>query len=199
MFTGLIESIGEIEFSRAVATGRSIGVAIDFADSIELGESIAVDGVCLTAVSRTTRGFTADVSAESLKRSTLSGLRKGSKVNLERALKANSRLGGHFVQGHVDCVSQILEMTRRSDFAGIRIALPREFSQFVVEKGSIAVSGVSLTIAEAGKSDFEVAVIPETLKRTTLGNLKTGSPVNLEFDILAKYVQKQIGKDYAQR
>ena len=199
MFTGLIESIGEIEFSRAVATGRSIGVAIDFADSIELGESIAVDGVCLTAVSRTTRGFTADVSAESLKRSTLSGLRKGSKVNIERALKANSRLGGHFVQGHVDCVSQILEMTRRSDFAGIRIALPREFSQFVVEKGSIAVSGVSLTIAEAGKSDFEVAVIPETLKRTTLGNLKTGSPVNLEFDILAKYVQKQIGKDYAQR
>ncbi|MGC9315134.1 MAG: riboflavin synthase [bacterium] len=199
MFTGLIDRIGEIEYSRAVAAGRSIGVSVDFADELDLGESIAVDGVCLTVVSKTARGFMADVSAESLKRSTLGGLRKGSRVNLERALKANSRLGGHFVQGHVDCVSQILEMTRRSDFAGIRIALPREFSTFVVEKGSIAVSGVSLTIAEVGKSDFEIAVIPETLKRTTLGTLKQGSPVNIEFDILAKYVQKKIGKDYAQR
>ncbi len=199
MFTGLIEKIGEIEYSRAVAAGRSIGVSVDFADSIEPGESIAVDGVCLTVVSKTVRGFMADVSAESLKRSTLDVLRKGSRVNLERALKANSRLGGHFVQGHVDCVSHILEMTRRSDFAVIRIGLPREFSTYVVEKGSIAVSGVSLTIAEVRKSDFEAAVIPETLKRTTLGTLKPGSPVNLEFDILAKYVQKQIGMNYAQR
>jgi riboflavin synthase len=193
LFTGLIEQVGEVLLLHAIPHGLALSVSSEFKD-IAIGESISVDGACLTVSSFRRGEFVADISSETVKRTTLSDLRKGHKVNLERALLASSRVGGHFVQGHVDCVSKVLEIRRKSDFAEFRIALPKGFSAFVVEKGSIAVSGISLTIAKASVRDFEIAVIPETLRKTTLGELKPESKVNLEFDIIAKYIQKAVNK-----
>lgn len=191
LFTGLIEQVGEVLSLRAIPQGMALSISSAFTD-LEIGESIAVDGVCLTITFFRKGEFVADISGETLERTTLSQLCRGHKVNLERALKASSRMGGHIVQGHVDCISKVLELSRKSDFATIRIDLPVKYSVYVVEKGSISISGISLTIAKAGTRDFEVAVIPETLRKTTLGTLKPGSIVNLEFDIFAKYIQKAV-------
>ena len=157
-------------------------VSADFGEQIEPSESIAVDGVCLTVAEVCRNGFRADVSRETLDRTTLGNMRVGEKANIERALKAGSRLGGHFVQGHVDCVGRVLRSSRRDSFTTLTISFPREYVNFAVEKGSIAVSGVSLTIAKINSNVIEIAVIPETLKRTTIGDLKAGKEVNLEFD-----------------
>ncbi len=193
LFTGLIENIGVITSSRAIAGGMSLEVNADFEEPLEPGESIAVDGVCLTVAEVCRNGFRTDVSRETLDRTTLGNTRVGEKANIERALKAGSRLGGHLVQGHVDCVGRVVRLIRRDDFASLEINFRREYISLAVEKGSIVVSGVSLTIAKIKSNVIEIAVIPETLKRTTIGDLKPGKEVNLEFDIIAKYVQKQIG------
>jgi len=191
MFTGLIESQGIITRIERVSGGIRIEVyAPEFGRDMAIGDSIAVDGVCLT-VTRFIRGaFIADVSAETLSRSTLRNLQQAAKVNLERALRLSDRLGGHLVSGHVDAVGR-LEMRQPSgEFTTYRFSFPPELSPYIVEKGSIAIDGISLTIASRDPRQFAVAVIPTTETATTLKEKPIGAPVNLEVDLLAKYVQR---------
>jgi len=192
LFTGLIGIIGKVESIRANGGGSKIEVSAKFDSPLETGESIALDGVCLTVIGITSGGFSADISAETSSCTTLGSLRTSTRINIERALRADSRLGGHFVQGHVDCVGKVLRLDRRADFATLAIKFPAKYAKYIVEKGSIAVSGVSLTVAKLKSGYFEAAVIPETLRRTNLGDFCPGMPVNLEFDVLAKYIEKAI-------
>lgn len=195
MFTGIIEQVGEItevehRGDAAVLHLRAAGVA----DDLTHGESIAVDGVCLTVVgwqddTAATR-IAFDVMGESLKRSTLGALAAGDRVNLERAVRADARLGGHVVQGHVDGTGVVVSRTPGTEWELVRFGLPGDLAGFVAEKGSIAVDGVSLTVANVGPDWFEVGLIPETLRATTLGAKQAGDPVNLEVDVLAKYVAR---------
>jgi len=157
------------------------------------GASIAVNGVCLTVVDLKDGTFTADVIKESLDRSSLGALTKGSKVNLERPVRLNDRLGGHLVQGHVDGVGTILSREPGERWDVVTISLPQELARYVVDKGSITVDGISLTVVEAGGDRFSVALIPTTLELTTLGHKAVGDPVNLEMDVVAKYVERLIG------
>ena len=194
MFTGIVEELGEV-----VAT-------VDLGDSARFtlrgptvttdarhGDSIAVNGVCLTVVDVLPDGsFTADVMAETLNRSSLSALAVGSPVNLERAAAVNSRLGGHIVQGHVDGTGAVISRTPSPHWEVVRISLPPQLSRYVVEKGSITVDGVSLTVSAIDGDWFEVSLIPTTLGLTTLGRAPVGTPVNLEVDVIAKYVEKLI-------
>ena len=174
----------------ATADGVRLRVTSALAGELTEGDSIAVNGVCLTAVEVDGGGFGADVMRESLRRSALDALRAGARVNLELPLRAGARLGGHLVQGHVDGVG-VIRGAREDGFARVvRIAADPELLRYVVEKGSIAVDGVSLTVAALDERSFDVALIPETLERTTLGAAAEGAPVNLEVDILAKYVEK---------
>ncbi|KXW63639.1 riboflavin synthase subunit alpha [Mycolicibacterium phlei DSM 43072] len=155
------------------------------------GDSIAVNGVCLTVVDvRTDGAFTTDVMGETLSRSSLDGVRVGSRVNLERAAAVNSRLGGHIVQGHVDGTGHVIARTPSEHWEVVRIALPTSLSRYVVEKGSITVDGVSLTVSGIGHDWFEVSLIPTTLEMTTLGRAEVGTRVNLEVDVIAKYVER---------
>jgi riboflavin synthase len=154
------------------------------------GDSIAVNGVCLTVVDTTGEEFTADVMAETLSRSALGGLAAGDRVNLERAATLSTRLGGHLVQGHVDGVGTVLQRRPDTHWEVVRIGLPPDLGRYVVEKGSIAVDGVSLTVSAVSSDWFEVSLIPTTLAATTLGTRAVGSRVNLEVDIVAKYVEK---------
>ena len=158
-------------------------------DGLQLGESIAVNGVCLTVRHQTQQGFQVDISEETLKRSTLGEIEVGSEVNLERPLTPGSRLGGHFVQGHVDGIGQLLSKETKDGFGLWAFSLPSDLRSYVVEKGSIAVNGVSLTVAKQTHTGFEVALIPHTLENTNFRTLSTGQNVNLEVDILAKYVE----------
>jgi riboflavin synthase len=159
------------------------------------GDSIAVNGVCLTVVEVLPEGrFTADVMAETLNRSSLAALSTGSPVNLERAAAVNSRLGGHIVQGHVDGTGSVLSRTPSQHWEVVRIALPEALSRYVVEKGSITVDGVSLTVSALAEDWFEVSLIPTTLAMTTLGSANTGTPVNLEVDVIAKYVERLLNQ-----
>lgn len=191
MFTGIIEELGLIEAFYKVNDGARIRVRAGrvVSDAVE-GDSISVNGVCLTALEISADGFSADLSAETLNRTTLGRLGAGAKVNLERALLATSRLGGHIVQGHVDCRGSFLEAEGNDDFYTIRIGFPREIAGYIVPKGSIAVEGISLTVATLGNDYFEVAIIPKTWQMTNLSTLKPGDEVNLEADILAKYVER---------
>ena len=154
------------------------------------GDSIAVNGVCLTAIEITPNLFAADVSRETLNRSTLGNLKIGSKVNLERAVTPSTRLGGHIVQGHVDATGEFLGAKQDGDFWTVRIGFPKEIAQYLVYKGSISVEGISLTIANLAEDSFEIAVIPKTWELTNLSALKNGDAVNLEADIIAKYVER---------
>jgi riboflavin synthase len=185
MFTGLVEQMGEVQ-----SAGTRLTVRTPLAAQLERGDSIAVNGVCLTAVGITDDAFEADVMEETLVRSTLGRLAEGERVNLELALRVGDRLGGHFVQGHVDATGRILEIEQRDHSRLLLIGAPPEILRFVVEKGSIAVDGVSLTITEVSGDGFSVSLIPETLERTTLGTAVEGDPVNLEVDMLAKYAVK---------
>jgi riboflavin synthase len=188
MFTGLVAGTGTI---RSLSDGR-LEVETPLAAELSPGDSIAVNGVCLTALDPTSDGFRADVMPETLRRSSLGPLGSGDPVNLELPLRATDRLGGHFVQGHADGTGGV-ESLREEGFARVaRIAAPPELLRYVVEKGSIAVDGVSLTVAEIGEDWFAVSLIPETLERTTLGDAAPGTPVNLEVDVLAKYVEKLV-------
>jgi riboflavin synthase len=185
MFTGLVEQMGEVR-----RAGTRLAVQTPLAAELERGDSIAVNGVCLTAVELTADGFEADVMEETLSRSSLGRLRDGDRVNLELALRVGDRLGGHFVQGHVDATGSIEAIEQREHSRLVRVAAAPEVLRYVVEKGSIAVDGVSLTVVDVDGDGFSVALIPETLERTTLGSAAEGDPVNLEVDMLAKYAVK---------
>ncbi len=182
MFTGLVAEVGEVRQG-----GTRLAVQTSLASELERGDSIAVNGVCLTAVEIDGDGFEADVMEETLVRSSLGRLGQGDRVNLELALRVGDRLGGHFVQGHVDSTGRIEAIEERDNSRVVRIGAPPDLLRYVVEKGSIAVDGVSLTVTEVDAKSFSVSLIPETLERTTLGSAAEGDPVNLEVDMLAKY------------
>jgi riboflavin synthase len=186
MFTGLVEQMGEVR-----SAGTRLAVATPLAAELERGDSISVNGVCLTAVDISADSFEADVMEETLERSALGRLREGDRVNLELALRVGDRLGGHFVQGHVDSTGSIESVEERDHSRVVRVNAPAEVLRYVVEKGSIAIDGVSLTVVDVDDAGFSVSLIPETLERTTLGNAVPGDPVNLEVDMLAKYAVKQ--------
>ncbi len=191
MFTGIIEEIGII---RAVRRGVHSSVlsieAENVLSDLKIGDSVAVNGVCLTAVSVSASGFSADVMHETLDRSTLGALAPGSRVNLERAMSANGRFGGHIVSGHIDGPGVILKTRRDDNAVWYTVETAPAQMHYIVEKGSIAIDGISLTVAEAGETWFSVSVIPHTAASTTLGGKKSGDPVNLETDLLGKYVEK---------
>ena len=190
MFTGLVADLGSVTALDATADGVRLRVHTALAGELSDGDSVAVNGVCLTAVGPDGESFGADVMHETLRRSSLADVRAGTRVNLELPLRAHDRLGGHVVQGHVDGVGTVRDV-RDDGFARlVEIAVPPELLRYVVEKGSIAVDGISLTVVEAGEDFLSVSLIPETLERTNLGAAAPGQPVNLEVDVLAKYVEK---------
>ncbi len=191
MFTGIIEELGRIAALDKHANGAKIRISAQVVtDGTNDGDSIAVNGVCLTALDVSAAGFMADVSQETLDKSTLGGLKTGAKVNLERAVTPLTRLGGHLVQGHVDSRGKFISAVQNGDFWTVRVSFPREIGQYLVYKGSISVEGISLTIAELGADFFEIAVIPKTWELTNLSTLKSGDEVNLEADVIAKYVER---------
>ncbi|MCG7296277.1 riboflavin synthase [Corynebacterium afermentans] len=193
MFTGLVEEIGVVEELKLLDDAVRIAVrAPKVTGDAAPGDSIAVDGVCLTVVDNANGTFTADVMRETLDRSRLGSYEPGSKVNLERALAAGQRMGGHIVQGHVDGVAEVVSRTPSEHWDIVRFTLPHQLGRYVVEKGSIAVNGTSLTVSAVGEGYFEVSLIPTTLRATTAGALAPGDPVNLEVDIVAKYVKKMV-------
>ncbi|WP_329193525.1 MULTISPECIES: riboflavin synthase [unclassified Streptomyces] len=191
MFTGIVEELGEVTAVEQLAEAsrfRLRGPLVT--EGAKHGDSIAVNGVCLTVVETADGEFTADVMQETLNRSSLGALAKGSRVNLERPMALGGRLGGHLVQGHVDGTGEILSRTPSEHWEIVKVALPAHLSRYVVEKGSITVDGVSLTVVEAAADWFTVSLIPTTLALTTLGRKQPGDPVNLEVDVLAKYVER---------
>lgn len=191
MFTGIVEELGEVtavEQLEEASRFRLRGPLVT--EGAKHGDSIAVNGVCLTVVETADGEFTADVMQETLNRSSLGALGQGSRVNLERPMALGGRLGGHLVQGHVDGTGEILSRTPSEHWEIVRIALPKNLSRYVVEKGSITVDGVSLTVVEAAADWFTISLIPTTLALTTLGIKQPGDPVNLEVDVLAKYVER---------
>jgi riboflavin synthase len=196
MFTGIVEELGEIiDIDNLTDSARLVIRGPVVTSDAGHGDSIAVNGVCLTVVEvRPDGAFTADVMAETLNRSSLGAIGVGSQVNLERAAAVNSRLGGHIVQGHVDGTGRVISRSPSEHWEVVRIALPSELSRYVVEKGSITVDGISLTVSGLGTGAtgdwFEVSLIPTTLALTTLGRAAVGTPVNLEVDVIAKYVER---------
>jgi riboflavin synthase len=192
VFTGLVADLGTVAEVHSTTDGVRLAIESPLAGELHEGDSVAVNGVCLTAVGLCGDRFGADVMHETLRRSSLAEVEPGTKVNLELPVKADDRLGGHIVQGHVDGVGAIGE-TREDGFARVvTIQADPELLRYVVEKGSIAVDGVSLTVARVDGDSFDVSLIPETLQRTNLGEARPGAPVNLEVDILAKYVEKLV-------
>jgi riboflavin synthase len=190
MFTGLIENTGTIKKIDASDQGSVIEIATTLAPALKHGDSVAVNGVCLTATQLTPESFSADVMNESLVRTALSQLATDSTVNLELPLAIGDRLDGHIVQGHVDGVGNVASTTDDGFSRVIRVTTPNDLAKYVVEKGSIAIDGVSLTVSNVGDDWLEVSLIPETLERTTLGGLQEGDRVNLEADVLAKHVER---------
>ena len=192
MFTGLVKDLGTVTAVDATADGVRLGVRTALAPEIGEGDSVAVNGVCLTATGIADGAFSADVMHETLRRSSLAEVREGTPVNLELPLRPADRLGGHVVQGHVDGLGTV-SGTHEEGFARVvEISAPAELLRYVVEKGSIAVDGVSLTVASVTDDAFTVSLIPETLERTNLGAATPGQPVNLEVDVLAKYVERLV-------
>lgn len=192
MFTGLIECEGVITRAERVGGGgmRLEVYSPEFGRDMAIGDSIAVDGVCLTVVKFIRGAFLTDVSGETVERTTLGGLQQGGKVNLERALRLSDRLGGHLVSGHVDGIGRLELRQPAGKFTAYQFQAPTSVMRYVVEKGSIAVDGISLTVAKLGPQGFTVAVVPQTESVTTLKDKPSGSPVNLEADLLAKYVER---------
>ncbi len=191
MFTGIIQGIGTVVQKSPAGGGVVLTIEADFdLTDPEEGESIAVNGACLTARNISGRRFLADVSPESLSRTGLGKLTAGSRVNLERALQLSDRLGGHIVSGHVDCLGTVLERKPAGDFTLFTFSLESSLTRYIVEKGSITINGISLTVNSCEGNHFSVSIIPHTLAVTTLGDLKQGDQVNLEVDIIGKYVEK---------
>ncbi|GHH48257.1 riboflavin synthase [Streptomyces candidus] len=194
MFTGIVEELGEVTAVENLGDSsrfRLRGPLVT--EDAKHGDSIAVNGVCLTVVDTADGEFTADVMAETLNRSSLGALVVGSRVNLERPMALGGRLGGHLVQGHVDGTGTIVDRKPSEHWEIVKVALPEGLSRYVVEKGSITVDGVSLTVVDAGDDHFTISLIPTTLALTTLGIKQAGDPVNLEVDVLAKYVERLLG------
>ena len=195
MFTGLIETIGTVSRIDHFSDSLSMTVSVPEGFSTFVhGESISVDGVCLTVVSSTATSFTADVMRETLSVSSLKNLSVGKRVNLERSMIAGGRLGGHYVQGHVDCVATLKSREPGERWEYFTFELPKKITRYIVKRGSIAIQGVSLTVVDISKKYLTVSLIPETLRATTLSTLSPGDEVNIEVDILAKYVEKALGK-----
>ncbi len=193
MFTGLVQGMGRVE--AVSARGREIRLTVraEFLGAVVQGESIAVNGACLTAEAPASGRFSAYASAETLSKTSLGGLRAGAKVNLERALALGDRLGGHLVSGHVDCLARVESLTPAGESVVIRLSFPREFGSQVVPKGSVALDGVSLTINECGEDFLTVNVIPATQGETTIGGWQPGRVVNMETDLIGKYVLRMLG------
>jgi len=192
VFTGLVADLGTVSDVVATPDGVRLQVATSLAAELSEGDSVAVNGVCLTAVSADAQAFTAEVMNETLRRSSLAEVSAGGRVNLELPLRAQDRLGGHVVQGHVDGVGAVSGVEDDGFARVVTIGAPPELLRYVVEKGSIAVDGVSLTVSSVSPNTFAVSLIPETLERTNLGAAAPGTPVNLEVDVLAKYVEKLV-------
>jgi riboflavin synthase len=196
MFTGIIESMGVVKM--ITRKGDDVLLEIDTSmslDDVKIGDSIAVSGACLTVTGMNDRGFVADVSAETLAKTTLKTFKRGDRVNLEKALRLNSFLGGHLVLGHVDGVGSIFERLEKSNSIIFGVEIDKELSKYVVPKGSIAIDGVSLTVNKCEKNRFYVNIIPHTASETTLDAKKVRDPVNLETDILGKYIEKLLHPD----
>jgi riboflavin synthase len=195
MFTGIVEGTGTVATLAAAADGSGARLEVEapfLAGDLRPGESVAVNGCCLTVAEATADGFAADLVAETLRRTALGGLAAGDLVNLERPMVLGGRLGGHLVQGHVDGVARVLDRTAVGDGQEVRIELAPDLGRYVVEKGSVAVDGVSLTVAGVGPGWFAVALVPHTLEVTTLGRRRPGDPVQLEVDVVAKYVERLV-------
>jgi riboflavin synthase len=192
MFTGIVEELGEVETIEASADGARVRIRGQLAAELSEGDSVAVNGACLTATAVTDGGFAADVMNKTLELTTLGGLEPGSPVNLELALRAEDRLGGHVVQGHVDGAATVIEISDDGFAKRLRVELPPDLLPYVVERGSIAIEGVSLTVAAVDDPVVEVSLIPETLERTTLGSVEPGDRANVECDVLARYVARQL-------
>jgi riboflavin synthase len=195
MFTGIIEEVGTVlAVDHSGTDARLVLRAPLVTGDTAVGASVAVDGVCLTVTDVTDQAFTVDAMPETLRRSTLGGLEPGDLVNLERAVPVTGRLDGHIVQGHVDGVGRILERAPGPRWDDVVVSLPPELSRYVAEKGSIAVSGVSLTVTFVDDERFGISLIPTTLAHTTFGRLEVGDPVNLEVDVIAKYIERLTGE-----
>lgn len=200
MFTGIIEELGTVAEVRLTSRGGSLKIGSRrIWKELQIGESVAVNGACLTVVEASAGTFTVDVSPESVARTNLGLLRRGDPVNLERALTLASRLGGHLVQGHVDGTGRVMEIRREGEGRTIIIAAPPDIHGYLVVKGSVAVDGISLTVSELGEAGFGVAVIPHTLAVTNLGLRRVGDSVNLEVDIIAKYVRTYLERGFPSR
>lgn len=190
MFTGIIRNLGHVTAVTPFPGGGRLLVRPDESLELESGESVAVNGVCLTAIPLDDGLFAADLSTETLGRTTLGRLVPGDLVNLEQAMRFSDRVGGHLVQGHVDCVATLIEMEPQGEFALWRWSYPMEYERLVVEKGSVSLDGISLTIVEPREATFAVALIPETLRHTNMKHSAVGSTFNIEFDLMAKYAER---------
>ena len=196
MFTGLIEEVGSV-LTLETSDRRQTQVQIAaprLSEKIQIGDSVAINGCCLTVTARSGDSISFDLLEETLARTNLKTLRRNDRVNLERALAADGRLGGHFVQGHIDCAARILSLDDRGADLKLEVELPREFAHYVAPKGSIAVNGISLTVAQLSPESFTVWIIPHTRRETNLGSARAGDLVNLEFDLLAKYLERMLDR-----
>jgi riboflavin synthase len=191
MFTGLIEETGKIESISNSGMGRTFVIAAKkVIEGVKKDDSIAINGACLTVVKFDSRTFTVEAVDETIRKTTLHKLHSGSEVNLERAMMVGDRLGGHIVQGHIDCTGKILTIQSETVGKLVKVQFPKNFSRYIVLHGSVCIDGVSLTVARLADNDFTVSIIPHTWENTILKNYKTGTEVNLEFDILGKYVER---------
>ena len=195
MFTGIVKTVGKVVAARSAGDGMILSVNLgELAGEVKLGDSVAINGLCLTAVKISSEIIDFDVSKESLSRSTISNVKAGDSVNIELAMKADGRFGGHIVQGHVDGIAKISKIEKHGKFKDITITATAELTDEMVAKGSVTVDGISLTVSKLGDNDFTIAVIPATIEHTTLKNRKVGDSVNIETDILDKMVKKQVSK-----
>ena len=194
VFTGIVEEIGLVEAVESGIGGARLRVRTPLAARVAPGDSVAVGGACLTAASADAETFEADVMNQTLEVTSLGGLEPGSRVNLELAVRAGERLGGHLVQGHVDGTGRIEAVADDGIARRVEIEAPAELHRFIVERGSVTVDGVSLTVAAVGDEGFEVSLVPETLERTTLGKAEAGTVVNLEVDVIARYVERLMSR-----
>jgi len=192
MFSGLVADLGRVDTIDTGDDGARIRLETGLAAEIATGDSVAVNGVCLTATEVTDSGFSAEAMTQTLNLTSLANLTGGTAVNLELALRADQRLGGHIVQGHVDGVGEVSSLTEDGFSLRVRVKIPEDLARYVVPQGSITLEGVSLTVTECGPAYAEVALIPETRERTTLGELTVGQPINVECDVIAKYVERMV-------
>ncbi|HCC69009.1 MAG TPA: riboflavin synthase [Nitrospiraceae bacterium] len=194
MFTGLVECSGEVSLMKKTPTGARLVVKADLGRDVKIGDSIAVNGVCLTVVNFGS-GIAFDISLETMKSTNLGNLKVGDRVNLERALTLTDRLGGHIVTGHVDAVGTIIERRQTGEYTYYRIEVPEGVMRYLVKKGSVAVDGISLTVVSLDETSFTVAIIPHTIKVTNIGDKTAGGTVNIEADILGKYVERFLSRE----